>query len=529
MGQQKGLKRALPDGYILCEKYRIGQVIGEGGFGITYSGTRLADDRRVAIKEYFPAQYASREDGCADCSLHIFYGEKSTQFEKGLVHFKHEAEILKQYSYLDGMVTVLDTLEANHTAYIIMEFVEGITLSQYIRENGVFSYNELVQLITPIMKSLAQIHRQGIIHRDISPENIQIGLDNRFYLLDFGAAKDLDNQNPQNTIIFKQGYAPPEQYTGGGKQGPWTDVYALAATMYTALVGEQPVDAVLRMQNDEMEAEYSKLSGMTDWQRNALKKGLELKPAERYQNMETFLSDLSVKPRIEEQKTLIRTEEENGHRHGFFADRTQSRKNGSEPDQVKIRKQYSFIGWILGVILLAMLSGLAIHKWGGQTEADVGIQGNHGSQLVTEQQNDPEEDSPEATAETDSSRISESEKQTKQIENTTGKVETTDSRSTIENTTAPALITTEASTTSQSATEKTTTEAPGKGKSATEKTTTETPGTSQPTTEKTTTETPGTSQPTTEAQPTDSKKKKKKSDTGEDVIVEPKNDDVIID
>lgn len=526
MGQQKGLKRALPDGYILCGKYRIGQVIGEGGFGITYSGIRLADDRRVAIKEYFPAQYASREDGCADCSLHIFYGEKSTQFEKGLVHFKHEAEILKQYSYLDGMVTVLDTLEANHTAYIIMEFVEGITLSQYIRENGVFSYNELVQLMTPIMKSLAQIHRQGIIHRDISPENIQIGLDNCFYLLDFGAAKELDNLNPQNTIIFKQGYAPPEQYTGGGKQGTWTDVYALAATMYTALAGEQPVDAVLRMQNDEMEAEYSKLSGMTDWQRNALKKGLELKPAERYQNMETFLSDLSVKPRIEEQKTLIRIEEEKGHRHGFFAGRMQSRKNGSEPDQVKIRKRYSFIGWILGVILLAMLSGLAIHKWGGQTEADAEIKGNHGSQLVTEQQKDPEEDSPEATAEL---KISESEMQTKQTENTSGKVETTDSRSTTENTTAPAAITTEASITSRSATEKTTTEEPGKGKSATEKTTTETPGTSQPTTEKTTTETPSTSQSTTEAQPTDSKKKKKKSDTGEDVIVEPKNDDVIID
>lgn len=488
MGEQDGLKRALPDGYILCEKYRIGQVIGEGGFGITYSGIRLSDGRRVAIKEYFPAQYASREDGCADSILHIFYGEKSVQFQKGLVHFKHEAEILKQYSYLDGMVTVLDTSEANHTAYIIMEFVEGITLSQYIRENGVFSYNELVQLMTPIMKSLAQIHRQGIIHRDISPENIQIGLDNRFYLLDFGAAKELDNQAPQNTIIFKQGYAPPEQYTGGGKQGPWTDVYALAATMYTALAGEQPIDAVLRMQQDEMETEYSKLSGVTDWQRNALKKGLELKPAERYQNMEIFLADLSVKPRIEEQKTLIRTGEE-GDRHGFRADQIQNRKNGSEPDQVKNWKRYSFIGWILGVILLAGLSGMAIHIWDGQIAAKEDTKGNNKGQLITEQQNDPGKDNPEDTdmdkSETEAQQTSTTESSTKQesdVDTSEGTGATAEiyNRQTTENT--------KASTEASSKETKTAT---------TEGTTANAGTTSRPTTEK----------PTTEAVTTENKKK----------------------
>uniref|UniRef100_UPI003FEEE050 serine/threonine protein kinase n=1 Tax=Coprococcus sp. TaxID=2049024 RepID=UPI003FEEE050 len=509
MGEQDGLKRALPDGYILCEKYRIGQVIGEGGFGITYSGIRLSDGRRVAIKEYFPAQYASREDGCADSILHIFYGEKSVQFQKGLVHFKHEAEILKQYSYLDGMVTVLDTSEANHTAYIIMEFVEGITLSQYIRENGVFSYNELVQLMTPIMKSLAQIHRQGIIHRDISPENIQIGLDNRFYLLDFGAAKELDNQAPQNTIIFKQGYAPPEQYTGGGKQGPWTDVYALAATMYTALAGEQPIDAVLRMQQDEMETEYSKLSGVTDWQRNALKKGLELKPAERYQNMEIFLADLSVKPRIEEQKTLIRTGEE-GDRHGFRADQIQNRKNGSEPDQVKNWKRYSFIGWILGVILLAGLSGMAIHIWDGQIAAKEDTKGNNKGQLITEQQNDPGKDNPEDTdmdkSETEAQQTSTTESSTKQesdVDTSEGTGATAEiyNRQTTENT--------KASTEASSKETKTAT---------TEGTTANAGTTSRPTTEK----------PTTEAVTTENKKKKSSS-KDDDIIVEPKDKDVIID
>lgn len=425
------------------------------------------------------------------------------------MHFKHEAEILKQYSYLDGMVTVLDTSEANHTAYIIMEFVEGITLSQYIRENGVFSYNELVQLMTPIMKSLAQIHRQGIIHRDISPENIQIGLDNRFYLLDFGAAKELDNQAPQNTIIFKQGYAPPEQYTGGGKQGPWTDVYALAATMYTALAGEQPIDAVLRMQQDEMETEYSKLSGVTDWQRNALKKGLELKPAERYQNMEIFLADLSVKPRIEEQKTLIRTGEE-GDRHGFRADQIQNRKNGSEPDQVKNWKRYSFIGWILGVILLAGLSGMAIHIWDGQIAAKEDTKGNNKGQLITEQQNDPGKDNPEDTdmdkSETEAQQTSTTESSTKQesdVDTSEGTGATAEiyNRQTTENT--------KASTEASSKETKTAT---------TEGTTANAGTTSRPTTEK----------PTTEAVTTENKKKKSSS-KDDDIIVEPKDKDVIID
>lgn len=301
-------RRALPGGYVLCGKYLIEHVIGEGGFGITYSGIRRADGMRVAVKEYFPSQYASREDGCADANLHIFLqgsGSGEPQFDRGLRYFKREAEILKKYSYLEGIVTVLDACETNNTAYIVMEFVEGITLAQYIRENGVFSYAEIVRLLTPIMKSLAQIHRQGVIHRDISPENIQIGLDDRFYLLDFGAAKQLDGSRQQNTVIFKHGYAPPEQYTVEKKQGPWTDVYALAATIYTALTGGTPVNAVQRMQSgDKLDIE-SGLTGLAAWQRKALCRGLALGIADRYQNMETFLVELTVEPASEEQKTVM--------------------------------------------------------------------------------------------------------------------------------------------------------------------------------------------------------------------------------
>ena len=155
------------------------------------------------------------------------------------------------------------------------------------------------------MKSLSQIHRQGVIHRDISPENIQIGLDNRFYLLDFGAARQYAKQDSRNTVILKQGYAPPEQYTGKGKQGPWTDVYALAATMYTALAGEPPQDSVERLQHDDMDAYYARLKGMASWQIRALQKGLALNAAARYQNMESLLLALTVAPAIEDRKTRM--------------------------------------------------------------------------------------------------------------------------------------------------------------------------------------------------------------------------------
>lgn len=293
MGEQKVEHRTgrhvLEKGYILNEKYEIVEVIGEGGFAVTYSGIRIEDEQRVAIKEYMPDRF-------------IGGAEKSDiQVEKMVMR---ESDILKKYSYLDGIVTVLDTFAANNTVYIVMEFVEGITLAQYIRENGVFSYDELISLMEPIIKSLAQIHRQGVIHRDISPENIQIGLDNHFYLLDFGAAKQVSMLEHQNTVVFKNGYAPPEQYTGSGKQGSWTDVYALAATMYTALTGEILTDSVSRLQDDD-DKWLDKLGLLDGWQRQVLRKALSLKAADRYKNMEDFWLALTVRPDLEDRVTHV--------------------------------------------------------------------------------------------------------------------------------------------------------------------------------------------------------------------------------
>lgn len=378
MEGQKVDKHSLPHNYILNEKYKLDRVIGEGGFGITYAGICLANQSQVAVKEYFPAQFAARNDGEDTAALHVYKGDKALQFKKGMEYFMHESEILKKYSYLEGMVTVIETLEANNTAYIVMEFVEGITLARYVRENGVFSYDDLVELMSPIIKSLAQIHRQGIIHRDISPENIQIGLDNKFYLLDFGAAKNLGDNSGHNTVIFKQGYAPLEQYTGEGKYGPWTDVYAIAATMCTALTGVNMDDAVSRLQSDSPDAYLDRLGNLEDWQAAALKKALSLSISGRYQNMESFLLALTVPPSMEEQETQM-----------------QLIVSPSESEVLSARKKMR-ITLVVCVVLMIVIAGGAAYIW-MQRNGSVSASGDTGTQAVSTAASTSEADATEKT------------------------------------------------------------------------------------------------------------------------------------
>lgn len=278
MESQQIEKHALSSGFILKNCYKIQQVIGEGGFCITYEGIRVSDNKRVAIKEYS---------------------------SKGMKGFLHEADSLRRFGYLDSIVSILDTYMENDAAYIIMEYIEGITLRQYVQENGVFAYSELIELMTPLMKSLSQIHRQGLIHRDISPENILIGLDNKFYLIDFNAANVLEEGRQRHTVVLKTGYAPPEQYVQNGKQGAWTDVYGLVATIVYALTGEAPADSVQRLQEDILWQKLEVMQGLSEWQRDALSTGMSLQIARRYKDMESLLLALTIPPSVEERKTRV--------------------------------------------------------------------------------------------------------------------------------------------------------------------------------------------------------------------------------
>lgn len=337
--QSESGKRALSVGTILMERYRINRVLGEGGFGVTYEATQLDMDRKVAIKEYFPASYATRENADLDQNLHIFLTE--TEFyEHGMQRFLQEAELLKSVQYLDGIVSVMDCFSCNRTAYIVMEYVEGITLKQYIQENGCLEYGELLELLLPVMKSLHCIHRQGLLHRDISPDNLLIGLDNQARLIDFGAADMMDAKNKKEmTVILKAGYAPPEQYLTDGRQGPWTDVYALAAMMYMALTGNTPVAAVARLQGKNTIAWDQPGLHLTAWQQHVIETGLALKISDRYKNVEEFLNDLMSEPQVEDEVTQFQSDVSGKVRHQIKGlDRSKKRLI------------------VVGVILLALFS-----------------------------------------------------------------------------------------------------------------------------------------------------------------------------
>lgn len=301
----KSEHRALCKGTILMGNYQIERVLGEGGFGITYEGRQLDIHRKVAIKEYFPATYATRNNADLDQNLHIFLTERDA-YDHGMKRFLQEADFLKSVQHLDGIVSVMDCFTCNQTAYIVMEYIEGITLKQYVQENGCLQYDELLDLLLPMMKSLHCIHRQGIIHRDISPDNVLIGLDNKARLVDFGAADMVDAKGKKDvTVILKAGYAPPEQYLSEGRQGTWTDVYAFAAMIYMALMGKAPVDSIARLQGKELESLAHCSGKLQKWQQNAIETGMALKISDRYKNMEEFLDGLTVAPRLEDEVTVM--------------------------------------------------------------------------------------------------------------------------------------------------------------------------------------------------------------------------------
>ena len=275
----------LPPGTVLQDRYLIGRVLGEGGFGITYIGCDLQLEVRIAIKEYFPVNRVTRN---ADVSLTVsrYTGTSDEDFEKDLDRFLLEARIMAKLSKNRTIVSVHDFFRANGTACIVMEYIEGTTLKDLTKQRGGrIPAWELLHLIEPLFFALQTVHEAGLIHRDISPENIM--LENGVVrLLDFGCARDM-NTDQTMTVLLKQDYAPPEQYLGRG-QGPWTDVYALAATMYYCLTGRKPQKAMDRLVEDELILPRKLGVDLTERQEAALLHAMRVRQRQRYQSMAEF-------------------------------------------------------------------------------------------------------------------------------------------------------------------------------------------------------------------------------------------------
>ena len=241
-----------PGSTLKNERYIVGRAIGYGGFGVTYAGFDVVLEKRVAIKEYLPSELATRYPGTK--SLSVFDdGDSSRQFDKGLEGFVNEAQRLAKFNNVPGIVSIYDTFHENDTAYLVMELLDGETLKAYLNKKGKLSYDESMKIILPVLGALQQVHKEGIIHRDISPDNIFLTTDGQVKLLDFGAARYANvNVSKSLSVILKPGYAPVEQYRSRGVQGPWSDVYAVGATIYKMLTGTVPEESMERAAKDTL-------------------------------------------------------------------------------------------------------------------------------------------------------------------------------------------------------------------------------------------------------------------------------------
>ena len=285
---------ALKPGTILEGKYLVGEMLGQGGFGITYIGFDLLLEQKVAIKEYYPMStgMVSREGHSTVVWSSAMMGKTGTQ--KGFDSFLKEARKMAKLGGIPGVVGVKSVFIQNETAYIVMDFIEGETLLKKLQKNGPMDFDSCVKLMTPIMQALAEVHEHGIIHRDISPDNIMVRPDGKLILLDLGAAKDLDIQGNDGSVqssqmVAKHGFSPIEQYSKSGKVGPWTDIYAMAATIYYSCTGILPPPATDRTIDDTLACQPR----LTQAQFDILADCMRMRPQDRPQSMDTLLQMLT--------------------------------------------------------------------------------------------------------------------------------------------------------------------------------------------------------------------------------------------
>ncbi len=283
--------QALGSGNTLAGRYLLGDVIGAGGFGITYVGWDKSLQRKVAIKEYFPSSLATRAPG--QTMVTAFSGEKQKQYLHGKERFMEEARLLMRFAGEEGIVAVYDVVEANNSVYMVMEYVDGITLKESIERFGVVPEEQLMDFIIPVLLSLKFVHNIGYIHRDIAPDNIKCLPDGSVKLLDFGAARYAVMEASQSlSVIVKQGYTPMEQYQTHGRQGPCTDIYAIAATMYKALTGITPEESLERLENDTLKTPSQCGVKVSSHVENAIMTALNVRPEDRPQDIDAFIAML---------------------------------------------------------------------------------------------------------------------------------------------------------------------------------------------------------------------------------------------
>lgn len=285
-------KHHLPPRTILKGQYLVGCALGEGGFGITYIGWDLFLHMPVAIKEYFPSGVVIRDQG--QHTVNVFAGKDEQSFLLGRDRFFREAQKVARFDNNPGVVSVKNCFLENGTAYIIMEYISGINLGTYAaKRGGKLGFQETLQLLKTPIQTLEELHRYSTYHRDISPENLMLSKTGTVKLIDFGSAMESDSEKKTRVLMVRSGYSPVEMYSSTGKDGPYSDVYSMAATIYKLITGVTPPAATERLNADSLvRPTMLGVKEISQEQEAALMKGMAVQLNDRYQTMAEFFHDL---------------------------------------------------------------------------------------------------------------------------------------------------------------------------------------------------------------------------------------------
>ncbi|MCR4599314.1 MAG: protein kinase [Acetatifactor sp.] len=280
----------LKPGTILHDQYIIGTTVDAGGFGIVYRAWDTALARMIAIKEFFPMGYVNRIPGHKEIMV---FANKKQEFKKEVQRFLEEAKYLARFSNHPNIINVYSFFEENNTAYIAMEFLEGISYKEFIKsQGGKIDIDSSVSVIVAVLEALKEIHKENIIHRDVAPDNIYICWDGRIKLMDFGAARFSKKEEDLDAVL-KPGFAPPEQYQPNSRQGTFTDIYAVGAVLYRSLTGKMPIEASDRLEQDDLKAPNEINPEIPEKLNNIILRAMAIQPDLRFQTDEEFIEVLN--------------------------------------------------------------------------------------------------------------------------------------------------------------------------------------------------------------------------------------------
>jgi len=390
----------LKQGTVLNNRYRIESVIGMGGFGITYRALDETLQDTVAIKEYFPSGIVTRTE---KKTVSIISRDHSKSFEHGVERFLREARDVVKFKNNPNIVSVTDFFKENGTAYMVMEYLEGVTLNDYMKARD-WTINEemTIQILFSLMNTLEDVHNRGMVHRDISPDNVFVCKDNSIKLIDFGAAKQDSGLNPGTaSIVLKQGYAPVEQYSGKGNIGPWTDVYAFGSMMYYLMTGTKPKPSIDRVMNDELVSPRKLNPNISEVMDRAIMKALALKAEDRFQNMGEMRNALleenespfvicQANANVNKESSKIKPENDDERTVAFVSGKTVEVDSDFVPDkhpeinQQSYFKEHLVLFFSVAILLVIILAAL-LKPWkkkDAQSAGSIDVDANKGALYV---------------------------------------------------------------------------------------------------------------------------------------------------